>query len=185
MEDVIPFMFGGAILGLCAGLGFSKYKPRPTDYSKLLKFEPLYFAEDPDCAIMFIKLQHYRHYAVEAFDAAGDAADSIFCLIRRFNEREIKWTQKYNRNATENFIQMERALDTFEADARHWLYDVPVGHINELDQQVENADTNPETKENYAILTERMNSGLSSFMELAQIKEAIVARLKAHILRLE
>ena len=94
MEDAMPFVFGGALVGFCTWIGLTKIKPRPTDYSKLLKFEPIYFSEDEDCALMFIKLQHYRHYAPELFDSAGDAADSILCLIRHYNEKEITWTQK-------------------------------------------------------------------------------------------
>jgi hypothetical protein len=152
----------------------------------MLKFKPGFFQEDPDCAIMFVKLQHYRHYSKEEFDASGDASDSILCIMKQYREKEVEWNDRYTSNAIRNFIEVEKSLDQFETNCRYWLYDNFVNNINEMDEKDEknDAENNPETKDSYAMLMHRMNDGLGQFKMIAKIKEDIIKRLKAHIFHL-
>jgi hypothetical protein len=186
MEEIIGFVFGGAMLGLCTGIGVSKLKPsrKRIKYKEILKFQPDYFDEDPNCATLFIRLQYFRNNCEEAFDNAGDAADSIFLLVRRYNEAEITWDEKYNYNANQNFVLVENSLEEFALKSRYFLYDVPVNNINEMDEKYSDAETNPLIKDTYSKMNKRMDDGLETFKMITEIKNEIIKCLKMHILRL-
>jgi hypothetical protein len=175
MEEIVPLAFGGALIGFCIGLAKQKLKPCELNYTKALKFEPWYFSEDSECAQMFIKLQHHRDCAEKEFDAAGDATDSLFCLINTLSVGNIPWNSKYGKEANAHYIKIDRSLEEFAKKARYRLYDVPVLHMNKLAE---------DDVENEKILTERMTSGKISFFEIKGIKNAILERLKKHVLRL-
>lgn len=179
MGELVSFTFGGAFLGLCAGLIVKQAgKTRDIDYKKLLDFEPWYFDSDSVCAQMFIKLQHYKHYSPNHFNDAGDATDALLCLLHTaYSEKSGngKWSSDLAKEANAHYIKANSALQKFALDARYWLYDLPILNFNKLKEN----DT-----ENEKVMMERIKSGEILAVEIGELKDHILHRLKKHVLKL-
>jgi len=87
----IPGIIVGGLLGGSA-LAVKHFFDRDKALAKKLSFAPGSFDQDKFLASAYLQLQQYRPFSPEAFDDSGDMVDSILCIEKQVELKEIEIT---------------------------------------------------------------------------------------------